>query len=381
MVKYLKRLGILSVYDRDGIIDRYIEYLAYELKAMLQDLIIVVNGYLRNDEAIKLKSITNIVIYRDNIGFDGGAYKDILVHYLTRESLHQYDELVLCNDTCYGPFVSFEDIWNTMAVKDVDFWGMNYIDNGLTNHMQGYFLVFRKNLLESDTLYNYFYDYIDENCSDIHEIIATYEKGLWKFLVEKGYSFASYIECNNLDMYKYGNILIRKYGFPFLKKKCFNSKYNNDKKNMADSLIWIKNNTNYDIDMVIKNSKRLYNMEIELSVIGEEGYLPIIEYKISGFKINRDELKNFIERAKDIYIYGCGKYGKEIYFLYLKGNNKFRGFIVSDNEKDSNSVLYNYSIKTISEIEKSTSIIVAMNDKNQREVMPYINQKWVICIL
>ena len=133
--------------------------------------------------------------------------------------------------------------------------------------------------------------------------------------------------------------------------------------------------------MVIKNSKRLYNMEIELSVIGEEGYLPIIESPISGFKINRDELKNFIERAKDIYIYGCGKYGKEIYFLYLKGNNKFRGFIVSDNEKDSNSVLYNYSIKTISEIEKSTSIIVAMNDKNQREVMPYINQKWVICIL
>lgn len=377
----LKRLGIFSIYDPDGIIDEYIEYILHELKMVVNDLIIVVNGKLKWQYVGKLKRISEAVIYRHNQGFDGGAFKEVLVNYVKKEHMHQYDELVLCNDTCFGPFISFRSIWEEMDTKVADFWGMNYIDNGLTNHMQGYFIVFRKTLIENDMVYSYFCDSIDDNCMDIQEIIATYEKGLWKYLIEKGFSFESYVECNNLDMYRYGNVLIRKYGFPFLKKKCFNPRYNNSEENMIDSLKWISENTDYDVKMIKKSCQRLYKIKLDLEKINEIKYLPIVEPVAEYFAVSRNELEKFIEDATDIYIYGCGKYGKEIYFLYLRGNNKFRGFVVSDGKESGNAVLYNYSIKTISEIEMSASIIVAMNYVNRREVVSYIKQKRVIYIL
>lgn len=361
----MKRLGIFIFYDKEGVVDRYIEFFLDSLKEMVDRIVIVVNGAVNFEGYEKLKRITDDIIYRDNKGYDAGGYRVALLYHVGREELSKYDELVLCNDTCYGPFVSFDYIWEQMDKKEGDFWGINCISNGLTDHMQAYFLVFRKHLLENEFLYHFFEAEINEEICDIREIIAVFEKGLYKKLVEHGYRSAVYIENNNLNMYVCGNILLREYGFPLLKKKCFDVKYNDNCYSAVDSLRWIDAHTAYDIDLILENAKRLYGFQHTIVDM-----LPKDNRIVYGpiFAINAERLNDFVSKADKLYIYGCGAYAKEIYHLYVKNSGKLKGFAVSDDREEDITDLYGYPIFKISELETDVSLIVAMNKKNIDEV-------------
>lgn len=374
----MKRLGILSIYDKEGIIDEYIIYLGQALKQMLDKFIVVINGQIQETEYEKLERLSENIVVRDNCGFDAGAYKEVLRDYIGREKIHEYDELVICNDTCYGPFIDFQKIWDKMDGTEADFWGLNFINNGLTNHMQGYFLVFRKTLIESEVVYDYFEECINEKCTDLQEIIASYEKGLFKHLIEKGFKCANYIECNNLNMYKYGNTLVSEYGFPFLKKKCFSSRHNENINSAIDALAWIKKNTTYDISMILENVRRVYGVVIDRDKIESNRDYSVSKTEALTFKINKELLEEFIKKEDEIYIYGCGKYAKEMYFLYLRTTKKLKGFVVSDNQEIEERDFYGYPIVKISQLEADKALIVALNDKNTEEVRKYITQKNVI---
>lgn len=107
----MKRLGIFVFYDKDGIVDNYIDYLLEDLSKSLSDLIIVVNGILNDNGKKIFLRYTDRIVIRKNIGFDAGAYVDILLNYIGQENLKKWDELILCNDTFYGPFIPFSDIF------------------------------------------------------------------------------------------------------------------------------------------------------------------------------------------------------------------------------------------------------------------------------
>ena len=153
----MKRLLIFSFYDKDGIVDQYILFLLRGLKQVVNELIVVINGMLKDEEEKKIVTLTNHILKRKNVGYDAGAYADVILNFLGKEELKKWDELVLCNDTFYGPFVPFEYIFNKMNLGKVDFWGLNYVENNITNHIQSYFLVFKKRIIESGLLFDYFY--------------------------------------------------------------------------------------------------------------------------------------------------------------------------------------------------------------------------------
>lgn len=364
-------LGIFVFYDREGIVDRYVEFFLNSLKEITNRLIIVVNGAVNADGREKLKQISDDIICRDNKGYDAGGYRTALLHAVGREELKKYDELVLCNDTCYGPFVPFSRIWNQMDEKEGDFWGINCIRNGLTDHMQAYFLVFRKCLLENEFLYHFFEKEINEDTDDIREIIAVFEKGLYKKLIESGYRAAVYIENNNLNMYMCGNTLLRKYGFPFLKKKCLDDKYNHNCYSVVDSLRWIASHTLYNVEMILENAKRLYGFPYTA-----KDTLPKDDSIVYGpiFAINAARLNDFVNKADKLFIYGCGAYAKEIYHLYVKDCEKLEGFVVSDDEKDVITNLYGYPIFKISDLDADVPLVVAMSKKNTEEVRMHLRQ-------
>lgn len=113
----MRRLGIFSFFDKDGIVDTYIEYLLMDLMLVIDKLIVVVNGKLCSAGREKFEKYAANVILRPNKGFDAGAYSEIIVNVLGEEEIKKWDEIVLCNDTFYGPFVSFCDIFNEMSKK------------------------------------------------------------------------------------------------------------------------------------------------------------------------------------------------------------------------------------------------------------------------
>ena len=197
----MNRLCVFSMYDKRGKVQSYREYLIKELKQVSSDLIVVVNGKLEEHEKEKIRKYTNKIYCRENEGFDSGAYKDVIFNYLGRENVQKYDELILCNDTFFGPFISFEEIFCNMKKRQADFWGLNCISRKLFVYLESYFLVFRKRILIEDKFFYYLENFIDEKECERSNIVAVYEIGLFRYLFKSGYKYASFVEMNSLNIY------------------------------------------------------------------------------------------------------------------------------------------------------------------------------------
>lgn len=182
---FKKRLGIFCFYDKDGEVDTYVNYLLEELRTVLYKLIIVVNGKITETGRNILLKYADDFIVRPNRGFDVGAYTDVLKQTGCMD-WENWDELVLCNDTFYGPFVPMKDIFVKMEDKDVDFWGLNILERGLLSHIQSYFLVFRQKILSSNDLLKYLYKSVSVDEEDIVNIYGTLEPALFSYLVNRG---------------------------------------------------------------------------------------------------------------------------------------------------------------------------------------------------
>ena len=71
----MKRLMIYFFYDKDGIVDDYVPYFLEKFKPYCEEICTVVNGTVTDDSRKKLEKYSNIVLERENTGFDSGAYK------------------------------------------------------------------------------------------------------------------------------------------------------------------------------------------------------------------------------------------------------------------------------------------------------------------
>jgi len=184
-----KRVCIFAHYDKDNIVDPYVYYYLEELKKVIQKIIFVtVSDILKND-LDNLEKLDIVVIKRENIGYDFYSYKVGL----ERINLKSYDELLLCNDSTFGPIYPIVSLFDSMQNQKCDFWGITS-SLLISNHLQSYFLVFKKDILQS-TVFN---DFWSNLCilEDKDEIIKQYEVGLSTILYSKGYTGDSFIKYN-----------------------------------------------------------------------------------------------------------------------------------------------------------------------------------------
>lgn len=137
--------------------------------------------------------------------------------------LSDYDEFVLANDSCYAPMFSFEKMFEVMSGKNVDFWGntancKKQYNN--INHIQSYFVVFKKEAFLSDVFKNFIMSVKKQNKKE--DVIANYECGLTQTLSDAGFSWDVYCEFskNHKDShFLYYKELIDIDKSPFLKRK------------------------------------------------------------------------------------------------------------------------------------------------------------------
>ncbi|MDR1000019.1 MAG: rhamnan synthesis F family protein, partial [Clostridiales bacterium] len=154
----LKRACIYCIYDRDGVIDDYIIYQLNDLRKNIAFLHCVINGRLTPDGRRKLEAIADEVWVRENKGLDIIAHKKAIEH-IGWDELEKYDELVLANDTCFGPIYPFKECFDWAKERDLDFWGLTWGSkadwlgtreylhyNDAEIHVQSYFIAVRKPL-------------------------------------------------------------------------------------------------------------------------------------------------------------------------------------------------------------------------------------------
>lgn len=300
----MNRLGIFCMYDSEGVVDDCVIYLLREIKKVLSHLTIICNGDLTPEGRALLEKITDDIFFRENTGFDFGAWRAGILR--KKNNLGEYDELVLLNDSFYGPFYPFAEIFDKMDENpETDFWGMTIHGQAedptkicpygyIPEHLQSYFLVIRAKLLHSAD----FLDYWSENkvAEDFDHAVLQHEVCFTKYFFDKGFDYAAY--CDTRDWERGYDVsvnhyllsiekLLTVYRCPILKKKALRlprSYYIVE--SCGDGphrgLEFIKNNTNYDLSLIWKNLLRTQNISAIKSNLGLDYILP------EGVKLGRD---------------------------------------------------------------------------------------------
>lgn len=203
-----KRLGIFFFYDKDGIVDNYVPYLLDGLVPSLNRLVIVCNGKLSAEGREVFQKYTSELIVRENTGLDVAAYKTAM-EYVGWEELRQYEEMVIFNHTIMGPVFPFQEMFDAMNDRDLDFWGITKYGKEsfdpfghspygyLPEHIQSHFMAFRKSLTCSYD-FKRFWDKMPE-IKSYNDSVGQFESLFTKKFEEKGFRWDVYV---NTDEYK-----------------------------------------------------------------------------------------------------------------------------------------------------------------------------------
>ncbi len=267
----MNRLCIFAHWDRDNIIDDYVVYYLNALKDVCNQIIFVSDCDLEQNEIDKINNIVDYCIAEKHGEYDFGSYKRGYFFALDKELI--FDELILVNDSVYGPFYPLKPIFEKMQKQRCDFWGMTANRYGIADvdtllciklvvqsHIQSYFLVFRKTVLNSNIFYDFMKSIKKENSKN--EIIKKYEIGLSQILYKSNFKSATYIKkykfVNNSTIFKWDK-LIKNDKYPFIKT----SLVKNGSEFFGELKGWdklIREKSDYPIEMIEKNSQRLLNL-------------------------------------------------------------------------------------------------------------------------
>lgn len=160
-----RRAVIYVVFDRRGMIEEYVEYALRGLRDDAEHILVVVNGALSAEGRERLEGVADDILVRPNEGFDIAGHKAGLDHLGDR--LAEYDEIVLTNDTWFGPVRPYRPVFERMDAQDVDFWGMTdniRMKNPATgtgrvpDHLQSFWIAVRRDMFLSEAWRTYWRD-------------------------------------------------------------------------------------------------------------------------------------------------------------------------------------------------------------------------------
>ena len=210
----MKNISVFAHFDKENIIDDYVIYYLNELKKVSDKVIFVSDCDLPESELVKLNDVVDFTLAQHHGEYDFGSYKRGWQIALEKGLLNDAMTLTFANDSCYGPFRSLAPVYEEMNAKNCDFWGItcneNYLEGNFypcdvsaNRHVQSYFIVFKKQVFESD-VFKQFIGSIKKE-TDKFKIIEKYEIGLTSLLCESGFKYACELDsdigrCNYLDI-------------------------------------------------------------------------------------------------------------------------------------------------------------------------------------
>lgn len=283
MGEQVKRIGILVLHAADGIVDDYLFFLAKDLRQNLSELMIVANGTLCDESRHKLGEYAGQIETRADEGFDAWGWKDALERFAGWEKLNSFDEIVLLNDTFFGPLYPFSEVFAQMASEKADFWGLtrHYEADDSTGiceygyipeHIQSFFLVIRKRMHTSEAFKEYWAAL--PRINTFWELVCRNELIFTKYFSDRGFSYATYVDLSDMKDSGRRNYnayimlpgeLIENRRMPVIKRKAFiEAKPHEiavgDSAQARMALDYIRRRTDYDTALIWKNLLRTANI-------------------------------------------------------------------------------------------------------------------------
>ena len=214
----MKTVAIFAHYDTDNQINPSVVYYLQQLQTICGELVFVSTSNLSSNEFDKIDHIASKIILRENIGHDFYSYK---VGLAAVENLKQLDQLILCNDSCFGPLFNLSDIYRKLTNQKGDFFGMSANCRPFF-HLQSYFLVFNQRVIQSEPFLQFWQNLTVLTNKD--QIVRDYEVGLSQILIKAGYQAISYLSLEKYQISQF-NLLKRKFKIFFGELLNPNSRY------------------------------------------------------------------------------------------------------------------------------------------------------------
>ena len=226
----MKKIALYHHWDKHDIVD---DFVLYVLKALLDygfEIIFTTNSKLNDEQKKRLDGLASQIIFRSNKGFDFGAWKEVLLG--NRKKFQECDQLLLLNNSCFGPIFPLQESFEKMAALDADYWGLTSCEQHpeVPDHLHSYFVCFTPRVIKSDAFWNFWekvWDY-----TDFWEAVYEGERRLTKELKQAGFKYRTVVEMKDFRQsfstgYKEAfslyaaDYLIMKYRMPFVKIKAF----------------------------------------------------------------------------------------------------------------------------------------------------------------
>ena len=155
-----RRTAVFASFLGDGRIKDTVLYYLKGLREVVDNIVFVANCPVFPDEVSKLDGLVRLAVFRNHGGYDFGSYK---IGWSEARALGLLDpdvsdEIVVCNDSCYGPVFPFSRVFAEMerrrkaAERPSDFWGMSLVRQYGRRMIPSYFYVFGPAILEGSEL-------------------------------------------------------------------------------------------------------------------------------------------------------------------------------------------------------------------------------------
>lgn len=349
----MNRLGIYVIYDSDKIINEYIEKVLAGLDPYMKKLIVVCNFTEEKSGLGYIEKYADEIKYRENIGFDAGAYKDVFQELYDSGENHKFDEIFFANDSFYGPVDSFDSVFSWMGKTDCDYWGLTRYPGGtyegmeISPHIQSYFMCFRKDVINSRAFYDFWIDM--EYPETFIDAVFHFEFQLNRALEESGFVGIAYtdrysdrlqVKYGENPYMKYPFELLRDLGIPVIKRKAFDFENDGFSDAMA-AFSFIDSYKEFDVDIIRKHLIRTSR---------QPGKIP---------RFDLCALECFYKRHSSIYIYGAGGWGKNLASYFAYRGWEFKKYLVSNCDGwEENVIQYDKA-----ELSESDGIIIAVGKR------------------
>ena len=287
-----EKVLVYVIFESEPRLQQYKTIFLEKLAALADKTLIVVNGGLAEEDLETLEQYGQVLV-RDNSGYDTAAFREGILS-LGKETLQHCSQLMLVNDTNIGPMSDLAAVFQTMAGRNLDFWGISFGETQeditgfnrygyIPNHLQSYFLVIEPLLLQSEEFYDYWEVLTDTDSRE--EAIGKHETTFTKYFADLGYRYDALVHENQDSAMYIHPLRMLKAGSPLIK---YTSLKNYDdqqflwqglerESEIPDLLDYVREKTDYPVEIlenIVQKFKDVPRDQYILIVDGVENIIP-----------------------------------------------------------------------------------------------------------
>ncbi|MCM1143813.1 MAG: rhamnan synthesis F family protein [Lachnoclostridium sp.] len=234
-------------------------FLLREIKTVVNELVVVSAKILSKSERDRICGYADKV-YENIAGFDVNRWQFAI----KREDI-QNKEVVLFNDSFFGPLYPLNFIFEDMQTKEIDFWGFSSaadIRHKGHKFLQTYFMVFKRQVVQR-LVFHEFWSKLP-NIHNLNEYKRFVEYKMTYDFEKAGMTWCAYLDTKETDKKRLNNMdsmllspekVMREKMIPIISKHSFIARrevvlnYNNGSE-IKEAIDFIKRNTGYNEQLI-----------------------------------------------------------------------------------------------------------------------------------